>query len=129
MLIGDDACGVAAGLPIPVLRAKLVPGAEVAELRGRRVVAFAGIALPDKFFAMLRAAGVELADAVPFPDHHPYSDADVARLIASGDGGMLVTTPKDAVRLPAAARSRVQVVGVALAWEPVDALETFLRER
>jgi len=112
-----------------VLRAKLVPGAEVAELRGRRVVAFAGIALPDKFFAMLRAAGVELADAVPFPDHHPYSDADVARLIASGDGGMLVTTPKDAVRLPAAARSRVQVVGVALAWEPVDALETFLRER
>lgn len=129
VLIGDDAHGVAAGLPIPVLRARLVPGAEVAELRGRRVVAFAGIALPDKFFAMLKAAGVELADAVPFPDHHPYSDADFARLIASDSGGLLVTTPKDAVRLPAAARSRVHVVGVALAWEPADVLETFLHDQ
>ncbi len=71
VLIGDDACGVAAGLPIPVLRAKLVPGAEVAELRGRRVVAFAGIARPDKFFGMLRSAGVVLADAVPISRSSP----------------------------------------------------------
>ncbi|HLY88482.1 MAG TPA: tetraacyldisaccharide 4'-kinase [Acetobacteraceae bacterium] len=129
VLIGDDVRGVAAGLPIPVLRARLVPGAEVADLRGRRVVAFAGIALPDKFFGMLRAGGVELADAVSFPDHHPYSAADLARLIASGGECILVTTPKDAVRLPAAVRSRVQIVGVALEWEPAGALETFLRDR
>lgn len=129
VLIGDDVRGVAAGLPIPLLRARLVAGAEVADLRGRRVVAFAGIALPDKFFGMLRAGGIELADAVPFPDHHPYCEADLARLIASGGGGMLVTTPKDAVRLPAAVRSAVRVVGVALEWEPADALETFLRDR
>jgi tetraacyldisaccharide 4'-kinase len=129
VLIGDDVRGVAAGLPIPVLSARLVPGAEVADLRGRRVVAFAGIALPNKFFAMLKAAGVELADAVPFPDHHPYSEADVARLIASGEGSILVTTPKDAVRLPQAVRSSIRVVGVGLAWEPADAIEAFLRDR
>jgi len=129
ILIGDDAHGVAAGLPIKVLRASLVPGAEVDQLRGRHVVAFAGIARPDKFFDMLRAEGVELAGVVPFPDHHPYSEADIARLMGSADSGVLVTTPKDAVRLPVAVRSRVQVVGVSLAWEPADAIETFLRDR
>ena len=129
ILIGDDAHGVAAGLPITVLRASLVLGAEVAELRDRHVVAFAGIARPDKFFGMLRSAGVVLADAVPFPDHHPYGEADIVRLIGSANGGMLVTTPKDAARLPVAVRSRVQVVGVGLAWEPADAIETFLRDR
>ena len=129
ILIGDDAHGVAAGLPIRVLRASLVAGAEVAQLRERRVVAFAGIARPEKFFGMLRAEGVELADAVPFPDHHPYSGADITRLMASANGGILVTTPKDAVRLPVAVRSRVRIVGVALAWERADVIETFLRER
>jgi tetraacyldisaccharide 4'-kinase len=129
ILIGDDAHGVVTGLPIEVLRARLVQGPEVADLRGRRVVAFAGIAMPEKFFGMLRAGDVELAEAVPFPDHHPYGDADIARLIASANGGILVTTPKDAMRLPVAVRSRVQVVGVALAWEPADAIETFLRDR
>lgn len=129
IVIGDDAHGVAAGLPIEVLRARLVPGPEVADLRGQRVVAFAGIARPDKFFDMLRGEGVALADAVPFPDHHPYSEADIAKLITSAGNGILVTTPKDAVRLPATVRSSVRVVGVALAWEPADAIEAFLRDR
>jgi len=129
ILIGDDAHGVAATLPIKVLRARLVPGAEVADLRGRPVVAFAGIARPDKFFGMLRTEGVELADVVPFPDHHPYGEAEIARLITSAGRDILVTTPKDAVRLPAAVRLGVRVVGVALAWEPADAIDALLRDR
>src|SRR5579871_1079522 len=70
LLIGNDALGVVATLPasLPLLRARLVPGKEAATLAGRQVLAFAGIASPEKFFATLREASVILAAQVPFPD-------------------------------------------------------------
>ena len=106
-------------VPLPVLRATLVQGPEIAGLRGKRVLAFAGIAYPDKFFAPLTAAGSEVVRAVPFPDHHPYSGRELDGLLVEADrlNAILVTTPKDAVRLPAEIRDRVQVVGVGLAWD------------
>ena len=61
MLIGPDAAGAGGLLPLPVLRADLRPGPEVAAFVGRRVLAFAGIARPEKFFAMLAEAGVVVA--------------------------------------------------------------------
>jgi tetraacyldisaccharide 4'-kinase len=42
-------------------------------LRGRRLLAMAGIAVPGRFFAALRAAGLDI-DALPMPDHHPYDE-------------------------------------------------------
>jgi tetraacyldisaccharide 4'-kinase len=67
--------GALVPLPVglPVLRASLVQGPEIATLRQRRVLAFAGIAYPDKFFGPLAEAGAELVRRMPFPDHHPYS--------------------------------------------------------
>ena len=126
VLIGDDIAGVSRALALRVLRARLVPGPEIASLTGQRVVAFAGIAVPDKFFAMLIAAGVALADAVPFPDHHPYGERDLHRLASLARGASLITTPKDAVRLPAAMRSTVRVIGVTLAWEDPAGIEALL---
>jgi len=114
---------------LPVLRASLVPGPEAVNLAGKAVLAFAGIAMPDKFFAMLRGAGINLADAVPFPDHYPYTEKDILRLMrAARNVALLVTTPKDAVRLPPAMRSNVQVVGVTLAWTDPSALEALLEQ-
>ena len=126
VLIGADAAGVAARLPIPVLRAALVPDAD--GLAGRRVLAFAGIGRPAKFFTTLAQTGAVVVGEVGFPDHHVYRPAelaDLARRAAQADAS-LITTPKDAVRLPAPFRSQVLVAGVALAWADEAALGALL---
>jgi len=86
----------------PVLSAHLKPDeAVVAQLRGKRVLAFAGIGDPTRFFNTLRASGVELAGQRAFADHHPYSQTEIEGLIveARRDGLTLVTTEKDLARL------------------------------
>jgi tetraacyldisaccharide 4'-kinase len=126
--IGPDVAGVAAELPLPVLRAVLRPEPEITAFVGRRVLAFAGIARPAKFFAMLAEAGVVVAATISFPDHHPFSPADLRRVIdeAVRHDAMPVTTPKDAVRLPAAYHDRIGVIGVSLAWDDPIALDALL---
>jgi tetraacyldisaccharide 4'-kinase len=130
VLIGSDGAGVAASLPpgLPVLRAWLMPGPEVAEFVGRKVLAFAGIASPEKFFTTLRDAGVVLAGTAPFPDHHRYSDRELRQLLDQAErlGAVPATTPKDAVRLPADIRRQVHVVSVTLAWDDPASLDALL---
>ena len=122
VLIGHDRFGIMARFRghRPILRASLRQGREVEALRGRPVVAFAGIGRPGKFFDGLKRAGIDRIRTVAFPDHHRYDGADLARLLAirdrAGPDAALATTAKDAVRLPASFRARVVVVGVALDW-------------
>ena len=115
-------------LPLPTLRARLVPAPEIATLAGSRTLAFAGLALPQKFFDMLATAGAKLIEVRPFPDHHAYRQSELLRL--AGDAtrldAVLVTTPKDAVRLPPEWREKIQVVGVTLEWDDPAALEALL---
>ena len=130
VLIGPDSTRATAQLPpgLPVLRADLVQDRSIADLAGRTVVAFAGIARPEKFFAPLRAAGAVLIAARPFPDHHPYTVRELEALAneALGNSAILVTTPKDSARLPAEWRAQVIVVGVGLAWRDPAEIDQFL---
>lgn len=130
VLIGPDDTGATRRLPpaLPVLGAKLVQDDAVRALAGRRVLAFAGIALPDKFFAPLRQAGANLVGARGFPDHHPYSARDLAGLQrdAAALDAVLVTTPKDAVRLPDEIRSVVTIIGVGLQWDDPGQIDRML---
>lgn len=66
------------------------------------VLAFCGLAHPQKFFQGLEDAGAVLHEAVPFPDHHPYSHQDIHNLCqrARLNSCSLITTAKDAARLP-----------------------------
>jgi len=120
VVIGDDRHNLLLTLP-PFLfkaQARLVPGPEIRSLQGRRVVAFAGIGRPEKFFSMLQDAGVTPVRSLPFPDHHSYSNNDIQRLetLRRESGTTLVTTAKDAVKLPPAFRAQVTVVNVELLW-------------
>jgi tetraacyldisaccharide 4'-kinase len=128
VLIGADATGALSRLDLPVLRADLVQDASIGRLAGQRVLAFAGIAIPEKFFAPLRQAGAVVAAARAFPDHHPYSARDLDALLQQAEAldARLVTTPKDAVRLPPAFRAGVTVVGVGLEWEDRAGIEALL---
>ena len=100
---GDVARNVRARAPsLPVWHGRLVPDlAAVGELKGRRVLAFAGIGHPEKFFATARMAGLDIARCRGFPDHHRFSAEEAAALImaAEHEGLALLTTEKDRARM------------------------------
>jgi tetraacyldisaccharide 4'-kinase len=123
VVMGPDRAGIgalAARHGLPALGARLVPdAADAARLRGRRVLAFAGIGRPGKVFATLAELGAEIAGAVPFPDHHAYTPDEIMRLAETAQErqAVLVTTEKDLVRLPPDARPMVEALRVDLAWD------------
>ena len=102
---GQAADAVAAAIAAadkPVLRARLKPdAAAVAGLSGKRVLAFAGIGDPERFFRTLRASRIDVARARPFADHHMFSKDEIDELMAQASRGSLtlVTTEKDLARL------------------------------
>jgi tetraacyldisaccharide 4'-kinase len=93
-----------AGKPVSSASFEAKPGHK---LRDRRVLAFAGIADPGKFFATLEGLGARVVQTRAFPDHHPFAEEELVELLRLCTAGDLhpVTTEKDAGRLAAAGRA------------------------
>jgi tetraacyldisaccharide 4'-kinase len=93
-------------------------------LRARPLLAFAGIAAPENFRATLTELGVRPRAFVAFGDHHAYRPADLADLEArarAAGAEVLLTTEKDAVRLPAGGAPATWVLRVRLRLREEDA--------
>jgi tetraacyldisaccharide 4'-kinase len=95
------AAWLAARFPGPVLRCSTVAAGDAAWLAGARVVAWAGIGAPQRFFATLRGLGAEVVQAVAFGDHERPRVAEARRLLAlaAQTGARLIATEKDMARL------------------------------
>ena len=142
IVVGDGAAADAVVAAIttqgkPVLAAQLAPDdASVASLRGKRVLAFAGIGDPARFFATLRASGIDVAIERAFPDHHPFAESEIDGLLAEarGEGLVPVTTEKDLARLTKAGAVQCwakDIVPFTVTLEFADAsqLRKFVSER
>lgn len=90
--------------------------------RGQRVHAVAGIGNPARFFADLRARGLEVTGH-PFPDHHPFTAAD----LEFGDGAPVLMTEKDAVKCRSFASARLWYVPVTARFSEAHATEALER--
>lgn len=83
-----------------------LPGGSITRpdaVAGKRVVAFAGIGRPEAFFRDLEAIGANVVARRIFRDHHPYRGIEVDDLLEEASrcaAEAIVTTEKDAVRLP-----------------------------
>ncbi|MBN8911808.1 MAG: tetraacyldisaccharide 4'-kinase [Rhizobiales bacterium] len=112
----------------PVLRGSVEAAGDTGWISGRRLIAYAGIANPERFFRMLDGFAPRSVERRAFKDHHAFSDADATRLIADADvaGADLVTTEKDLARLAGlpGARSdlmaRSRVLPIAVTFEERD---------
>jgi tetraacyldisaccharide 4'-kinase len=107
IVVGDGTAAAAVAAAVaaratPVLSAQLEADAvSVAALGGKRVLAFAGIGDPDRFFRTLRASGVDVVRQSVFADHHAFSQNEIESLLAEArrEGLTAVTTEKDLARL------------------------------
>ena len=122
--VGDAVAAHAVAIPVLAARLRLSRvrtgdgWRDGSALAGQRVLAFAGVGRPGGFAALLEEAGAELAGSRWYRDHHRYTAAELASLAAaaSAAGATLITTGKDAVKLPADA----PVWEVEAEMEPVD---------
>jgi len=138
IVVGDGSAAKAVAADIaargkPVLSARLKPeDASVAALRGKPVLAFAGIGDPERFFRTLRASGIDVVRERAFPDHHPFSKSEIETLTAEAkrDALTLVTTEKDLARLRGSEGAEdIIPFPVTLKFDDVAGLRKFVSER
>ncbi len=121
VLVGDDVSGIRAtiGDRLPVLAARILPGPDGDRYKGERVAAFAGIGRPRKFYDTLRTLGAQVVATRDFPDHYRYRPEDIMDMVehAAKRDAVLITTTKDAMRLPPGALNMLHVLGVELFFD------------
>ena len=114
---------------LKILHGQLIPELNDISLKGERVVAFAGIGRPEKFFRTVRSLGCIISDTTKFNDHHNYTvgEIDYLEKQAKNMNAKLVTTSKDRIRLDKAAAVKVLEIPIILKWEDSSKLAELLK--
>ena len=99
----------------------------ITSLKGKNVVAFAGIGRPDKFFDMLVEKGINVVKRVSFPDHYSYTRFDIEQLMNDTGELPLVTTTKDFVKVPVDMRSGIKVISGEFIFNEQEEFENLIQ--
>ncbi|MBQ8465956.1 MAG: tetraacyldisaccharide 4'-kinase [Alphaproteobacteria bacterium] len=126
LIIGDDNFNLSTSLNIPCFKGKIIP--ELPDLQNNRVVAFAGIGRPQKFYTSLNELGIEIVKTFDFPDHHYYSEDELNTVLTEAEllNAEAITTTKDFVKIPPALQSRFKVLEIRMQWEDSEKLKNFI---
>ena len=126
LIIGEDIYNLAQTLPLPCFKGKIKP--ILPDLKTNRVVAFAGIGRPQKFYISLQELGIEIIKTFDFPDHHRYTVEELQAILnyATEHQTQVITTTKDFVKIPTDLQPHFQVLEIAIHWENADELQTLI---
>ena len=97
-----------------------------------KYIGFCGIGRPEKFKSTLKDNNkIDLLDFYDFPDHYPYRESDIAKLInkATSQNARLITTGKDIMRIPAKYHDKIYVLPLVFCWHNEDAVLDFIKEK
>lgn len=116
---------------IPFLLARSQPKPSMTALNGKKIIAFCGIAIPHKFYYMLKNSGAEIVEKISFADHYYYQQKDLLLLHkkAKEHGAMLVTTSKDMARMAKDFKEEIKDIHAAemeLVFENQDKLNALI---
>ncbi|MBO6282206.1 MAG: tetraacyldisaccharide 4'-kinase [Alphaproteobacteria bacterium] len=98
---------------------------------GNRVLAFAGIGHPQKFYHTLSQLGFDIVETIDFPDHHFYSKEELENILqkAKEQNAEVYTTGKDFVKIPPSLQKYINVLEIAVVWDNPDELLKFIKEK
>lgn len=113
----------------PLLFAYITPDENALSLKDKDVLAFCGLATPQKFYNTLSSIGANIIKTKSYADHYAYSDDEIEALAkeAKAKQAILVTTAKDAARLPARTRALVTTVNISLRFENEEKLSQLMQ--
>ncbi len=132
VLIGEGSQNITALLPPdkPVFKAHIKTPREWIPDTKSSYIAFTGIGRPGKFKTTLEESKIKLAGWHAFPDHHVFTPQDLVKLVgeAREKGARLITTTKDAIRLPKdfSRDHPLDIMPVQLEWDNPGPLKKFL---
>lgn len=131
IIIGDDRHDVEGfvGADCPVYRTRIVGSPEPA-ITEKKVLAFAGIGRPSKFYETLSNLGYEVVGKFDFSDHHKFKREEITKICdyAQELGAIPITTEKDYARLPLETRAKIKVIKIGIEWEDCDARASILKK-
>ncbi len=100
------------------------------EFSGKKLLAFCGLAYPQKFFSFLESCGLEAVETKSFPDHYSYQAPDLETLCkdAQDKGLQLVATKKDWIKFPKVFQEKITYLDVELEFLDKEFVATELRK-
>ena len=133
VIAGPDKAGVKKQIhkvaaDLPIYSGHFEPDSKVIQkLKGKKVMAFAGIGRPDKFFDMLTEKGISVEKKAVFPDHYDYTRFDIESLLSEAGSLPLLTTAKDIVKVPKDIQNRLIAISGQFVFDEPDAIRNVLK--
>lgn len=126
LIIGEDKYNLSNSLPLPCFKGKIVP--QKPDLKNNRVIAFAGIGHPQKFYNSLSELGIEIIKTYDFPDHHYYTESELQNILDEAQKlqAEAITTSKDFVKIPKALQPDFKILEINIEWENKKELQEFI---
>ncbi len=112
-----------------IIHAKILP-TNLDEFYGKKLIAFCGLAYPQKFFSLLETSKLNVIDQISFADHYNYKKTDLENLqkLAKEKDATLITTRKDWVKFPKSLQEKIAHLDVELIFENPELLREELKK-
>jgi len=130
VVIGDADKKLLKKLPkAKIVRTKIIPK-NLNKFQGKKLIAFCGLAYPEKFFSFLRDQGLEVVETKAFKDHHFYTNKELKKLekIADKEGAILITTKKDWVKFSPSLQKEISFLDIEIEFENKEFVKSLIKK-